>query len=303
MRFASVIDKAKQVLSVVISFMIPFVTYYKANKKVLARIQRIDDDKALSDDFQYVGSNEGHKLETIQVYFDKTIESKKSLEEKSRAILLSITVATSLIFGLLTIVLGQSFATFNSGVRWFIVILGSLSIVYMVSGAWLALRVLSGRIQIYQLYPDEEKTINETEKCKNLAVLTEQNSNMNIIRGNNIYTCYISTINSLILLCILFISLSVSSVFGHNTEDSKATDLGQVITQIKHSQSSLESIYSNIVSIKNAREEEKSQLRSAFAESIDKIKKIGEELEDLKRKNAEYQALIDKAKNHQRRKP
>lgn len=296
MRLTDLKDRVRHTFSNVAFFIFPAIGYTIFKNKIIKRINKIDNDEALEADFQYVGSIEGYKLEVIQNYFNKTLDVKKSLEEKSRAIILSIVFSASVIFGLLTIIFGQSFTEIDGKIRLAIIIIGLYTIINMVAGAVLALTMLSGKIQIYQLYPEDEKNITEDKKCRMLALFTEQNANMNLIRNNNIYASYTSIVWSLISLCLLFILLCYTAFSKHDIITVKQPNNQQVIDQIKSTQISINGIYNNIESSKQIRESENAQLISVFSKLIDAIDRVEKQLEDLSKKHLESQLLKNKTK-------
>jgi hypothetical protein len=79
-----------------ILFFIPYIEYWMANRKIVGRIDRIDNEVPSETDWQYVSSPDHYELELIQKYYNKTLAIKESLEEKIRAILVSITLAATL---------------------------------------------------------------------------------------------------------------------------------------------------------------------------------------------------------------
>jgi hypothetical protein len=250
---------------------------------------RIEDNNALPGDFLYIHPSASHQFYVIQKHFDNTLDIKDSLEEKSRAILFSITVSITLILGLLTIILGQSFATFNVLSKFFIMIFGLLSLICMVIGVILTVDVLSEKNRVYQLSPDDDNRVDDIEKRKKLALYVEQNTNMNIIRSNTVFASYTVIRTSIVLLCFLFLSLCVASLLDNNMSTKKDTDISKITDQIKNTRDSLESIFKRIELINKDRESEKMQLISIFSKSIEGIDKIGKELEELRKKNVKDQ--------------
>jgi len=220
----------------------PYYEYISKSKKVLARIKEIDSGN-YNNNLQYVERLDGFKEADILRFYDRTLEIKKSLEEKSKSILLSITVAITLIIGLITILLNHD--KFSSGsqlLTYIIFFIGLISVMYMIIGAIMSLKLLSGRIQVYQLFP-VDTALEEVEKVKLIAINTEQNTNMNVIRSNIVYIAHKSIINSLICLIILFLLFSVNLIAGNQNkaDDYKKlkSDVAQMSSQVKCIESNL----------------------------------------------------------------
>lgn len=197
-----------------------------------------------SDNLQYVERLDGFKETDILSFYDRTLEIKKSLEEKSKSILLSITVAITLIIGLITIFSNHNNFSSNPQLLTFIIFfVGLISVTYMVIGAVMTLKLLSDRIQLYQLFP-VDTALGEAEKVKLIAINTEQNVNMNIIRSNIVYIAHKSIINSLICLLILLLLFSVNLIFGNQ---NKADDYNKLKADVAQISSKVKGIESNLM--------------------------------------------------------
>lgn len=221
----------------------PYYEYIAKSKKVLARIKEIDDGN-YNNNLQYVERLDGFKEADILRFYDRTLEIKKSLEEKSKSILLSITVAITLIIGLITILLNHDKLSSGSQLLTYIIFfIGLISVMYMIIGAIMSLKLLSGRIQVYQLFP-VDTALEETEKVKLIAINTEQNTNMNVIRSNIVYIAYKSIINSLICLLILFLLFSVNLIAGNQ---NKADDYNKLKADVAQMSSQVKGIESNLM--------------------------------------------------------
>jgi hypothetical protein len=241
MRFLS---KLRTLGSQLLYYIFPFYEYYSKSKKIWVRIKAIDKGN-YDNNLQYVERLEGFKEEDILKFFDRTLEIKKSLEEKSKSILLSMTVAITLIIGLITIFLNHDkffYGTKFTFITYFIFIIGFVSVLYMIIGAIMSLQLLSGKIQEYQLFPVDLFS-NETEKIKRIAINTEQNANMNIIRSNIVYTAYKFIIYSLVCLCIFSLVLlsNINLIANNQNKDDDYNKLkdevGRFSSQIKYIES------------------------------------------------------------------
>ena len=273
----------------------PIGRYTLSNKKVYQRIRKIDSGDFEDNDLHYVESKSGHKFEDLKKYYENSLENKKSLEDKSKVSLLSITLSTSLITGLLTVVLHQSYDTIEGYKNIIVLSMGIISISHMIVAAVLSLIMLSGKIVIYQMYPSDEN-LSDIEKCELLAVLTEQNTNMNVVRNNNLYTSYMSIVNSLVWLCGLFIVLSIYAVFSGKGNDVLTSDLDVAIKEMKQNNNVYDQILENFEKISTSQKEDQLKVSQLIMSSKHLIEKAELGIQKIQRINRKTKTL--KETNH-----
>ncbi len=218
----------------------PYHEYTSKSKKVWARIEEIDNGN-YNNNLQYVERLDGFKETEILSFYDCTLEVKKSLEEKAKSILFSVTVAITLMTTIFS-----NHDKFSSGpqlLTHIMLFMGIISVLYMVISAVMTLQLLSDKIQLYQLFP-VDTALEEAEKVKLIAINTEQNVNMNIIRSNTVYIAHKSIINSLICLLILLLLFNINLTFGNQ---NKADDYNKLKADVAQISSKVKGIESNLM--------------------------------------------------------
>lgn len=90
-----------------------------------------------------------------------------------------------------------------------------LVIIHINISGILALLVIGNKNQVYQLIPEDSK-LDDKEKANFLAINTEQNANLNIIRQNYVYSSFRHLIYSIILLSFIFIFITFT--FNNNVQ-------------------------------------------------------------------------------------
>ena len=152
-------------------------------------------------------------LEEVQEFYNKTLNQKKSLEDKATAGIIGVTIAVSLVTGLASLPFSMGEAQLDSTIlRVLILVFGLISLVYMSMSAWLSLVVLGEKNIVYQLSPKNMR-LPENEKLRQIALNTEQNVNLNIVRNNYIYATYRSIFYAIISLGMMFVLIAVGAFF------------------------------------------------------------------------------------------
>jgi hypothetical protein len=99
----------------------------------------------------------------------------------------------------------DGFSELNSYIKVVTFFVAALSIIFMIFAAFYAMKTISGKITVYQLFPEDiAGASNEDEKKESVAICAELNSIMNIIRQNLMSVSYHCIVNSLVLVAVLF---------------------------------------------------------------------------------------------------
>lgn len=210
----------KQLLKKFIEILFPIVRFISANRKINKRISSIDKGE-YTNNLLYINDFQKYSYDEISPFFEKTIEIKKTLEDKAKISAVGITIATSIIVGLSGLLLNlnidiKQLTIFNI----ILVMLCVLVILYINISGILALLVIGNKNKVYQLFPEDCK-LKKKEQAKYLAIYTEQNANLNIIRQNYVYSSFIHLIYSVVILSFIFILVT----FDFNGKDNTKIDL------------------------------------------------------------------------------
>ena len=84
--------RVKTIVANLFYTMFPFFEMAGANKKLIARVKEIEIGENLEHNIQYMKCYEKLPLAEIEKFFEKTLNVKKSLEEKLKVSLFSVTV-------------------------------------------------------------------------------------------------------------------------------------------------------------------------------------------------------------------
>lgn len=210
----------KRLLFKIAEIFFPLYIFISSNKKINDRIKSIDAGK-YDDNFLYIDDYQKYNLEEISPFYNKTLETKKTLEDKAKISAVGITISTSIIVGLSGLLLNLNIDINQLNiVNIILIILCVLVIIHINISGIIALLVIGNKNRVYQLFPEDSK-LDEKEKANWLAIYTEQNTNLNIIRQNYVYTSFRHLIYSIILLSLIFIFVT----FKFNNNDQVKVDL------------------------------------------------------------------------------
>ena len=210
----------KKLLFKIVEIFLPLYIFLSSNKKINDRIKSIDEGK-YEDNLLYIDDYQKYDLEEILPFYNKTLEKKKTLEDKAKISAVGITISTSIIVGLTGLLLNLNIDINQLNViNIILIILCMLVIIHINISGILALLVIGNKNRVYQLFPEDSK-LNDKEKANRLAIYTEQNVNLNIIRHNYVYSSFRHLIYSIILLSLIFISVT----FNFNNNDHAKVDL------------------------------------------------------------------------------
>jgi hypothetical protein len=290
----------RRVKTIVVNFiytMFPFFEMAGANKKLIARVKEIENGNNLEHNIQYMYCYEKLPLEEIEKFFEKTLNVKKSLEEKLKVSLFSVTVGITLLTSMIGFLYQDGFSDLNSYIRAVTFFVAALSIIFMIFAAFYAIKTISGKITVYQLFPEDiARASTEDEKKKSVAICAELNSIMNIIRQNLMSVSYHCIVNSLVLVAVLFFPLGISSFYVNH----KNPVLEKIESELMDSKRNLSSIQSDLNSFKTSTTDSQSTIFSSIQSInnslIDTIKSNKEIESKIVLTNKELTALKDELK-------
>jgi hypothetical protein len=186
--------------------VLPFGVVYCANRKIKKQSEEIEKNPSANP------SPSNISIEVIKEIYESTISAKSILEDKLKQNIASITIASSLIIGLLAL-LGSGAAHLRYGYfAWVIYCVASLTLLYMVIAGYISISTLAGKNIVHRLSIDE-LTLTENERKDKYFIYNRLNTNLNLSRNNYLFASYLCMRNALIFLMILFfiIALPISN--------------------------------------------------------------------------------------------
>ncbi len=210
----------KNFLKRLFDILFPILRFISANRKINKRIAAIDN-KQYENNFLYIGDYQKYSYEEILPFYQKTIEIKKTLEDKAKISAVGITISTSIIVGLSGLLLNLNIDVKQlNAINILLIILCVIVIVHINISGILALFVIGNKNKIYQLFPEDSK-LSKKKQANCLSIFTEQNTNLNIIRQNYVYSSFLHLIYSVLMLSLIF----VLATFNFNGGRNKSVDL------------------------------------------------------------------------------
>jgi hypothetical protein len=153
--------------------------------------------------FEYMSGWDALTVDEVQEFYSTSLEHKKSLESKAQISIIGLTIAVSLMIGIGGSLLGNEVLS-TSQLQSCVIAFGIISLSYFIMSGCMSLEVLGSKNIVYQLFPREMR-LPEKEKIEKIALNTELNVYLNIIRNNYVYCAYRSIIYAVISLGIMFI--------------------------------------------------------------------------------------------------
>lgn len=191
---------------------------FKAINEKIDKLGKSTDDEPYS--YEYASNNLNIEDKILLDTLNDTIEKKKILEDKAKSTLIAITISTTLIANILKFI--QDMTGNSVFVVVMLLVIGFLSLLYMITAGLLSLYCISELNSIAVMYP-EDYLLPEQEKKTQMADNIEYNYLNNLKRNNLMSTSYNCIIVSLLLLIIFFIISSIVAVgigFSNQNENS-----------------------------------------------------------------------------------
>ena len=183
----------------------PFIPNHKDAKKLSQREEKLKEINQFSSKLEEEYSDVVKQInrEKLTNLYIKTFDSKEKLENKAKAMTLSITVSVTLVLNLSNIIINIYESIPIVYIRACYAVLGIIAIGEMIMAALLSAQVFLKEITIYVVDETKDNVIFEYKKCIILNRLS------NLKRSNYIYTAYENLRNSLVILLFFFVSLIV----------------------------------------------------------------------------------------------
>jgi hypothetical protein len=200
--------------------------------------------------------------------------------------LFSVTVGITLLTSMIGFLYQDGFSELNSYIRGITFFTATLSVTFMIFSAVYAIKTISGKITVYQLFPEDLVVAStEDENKESIAICAELNSLMNIVRQNFMSVSYHCIVNSLVLVAILFFTLGVSSFYVNHRDKSYEEIKNEIdLTQKKLSliQSDLSSFKTNTASQQTSIFSSIQDINNLIVDNIQHSKEVEERIYETK---------------------
>lgn len=207
-------------LKPILQLLFPWCNSVRANKKIKKKIREIETIRNI-DNLDYMKGFNALPLEDVEKFFEKTLEVKKSLEDKLKTSLFSVTIGITVLTSAITFLFNDSISSLSVTHKGVIFFTGSVAIIYMILAGIFAIKTISGFISVYQLFPEDIAEKNDAVKKESVAICAELNSLSNIIRQNLMNVSFHCIINSLFVIVIFFFLVGGSSFIIKNKADQQ----------------------------------------------------------------------------------
>lgn len=252
----------KKFLSSIPRILFPLCIFLSANKKINKRISAIKKEE-FNDNLKYIKNYQEYTFDEISPFYEKTIETKKTLEDKAKISVIGISLSITIVVVLLSILLDLKININELKISNIIlIVLCMIVIIYINISGILALLVIGNRSGVYQLSP-EDSQLDLEKRAEYLAICTEQNTNLNLIRQNYVYSSFLHLIYSVVILSLLFIFVT----FNFNGNNQTQIDILKLSKDV-----------SNIVNQDSVLKHNLNIRINAFNNKLDSLKKTIEKI-------------------------
>lgn len=214
-------------------FICPYIENYNYKKRMTKKINDIENKTS---PLSYMTDYKKLTWSEMEIFHSETLENKKSLEDKAKTSLFSISIIVTLIVSFIDLL----FKIQNFRVLSLFLVL--IALVNLLLAGKMAFDVIGNLNVYYKLFPSD---LYKKKKIKKeiLAYETEKNVNYNIMRNNHIYLSYKSIMISLI--AVSFIGFHY--MFDKALTPAKPDTQTEILEQLKKDNSQLHSDFNNLI--------------------------------------------------------
>jgi hypothetical protein len=260
-----------------IKILLPWYHAGKANNKIKERIKSIEEGDFVNN-IDYMKDYEKLSFKDLEVFFNKTMDVKKSLEDKLKTSLFSVTIGITVLTSAISFLFNDGIASINVLYKGMIFFLGSLAIIYMILAGVFAIKTISGFISVYQLFP-EDMSLPIQERKEAIAISAELNSLSNLIRQNLMNASYHCIINSLFIITVFFFLIGFASF----AEKTKREDSINVEVTIQPNQKNIDLLYSKMYQDNESKQRSLESIKSELEKQNSYIQSIDQKIINLKK--------------------
>lgn len=175
----------------------------KLNKKI-EDITKYDSEDIYEYSCEFIKFDKFSKKDHVEKEYNKSIERIKQFEEKAKTNLVAISIAVTIMFGLIKPINEMYEKYTNVWIKVILSIISILLVFFMLYAGITALKVLMEKNIVYKISV-KELQLNDESLKKVYGMDAELNEISNVVRNNYINTSYKCIRNALILLSVIFI--------------------------------------------------------------------------------------------------
>lgn len=187
-------------------FMFPFVSAIYANSIINNKLKKEDFLPQLDKNCDLANI----EIADLKKHYDKTFESKNSLESKAQNGIFSLTIVITLIFSIIGLK-KDLFTTLPNNIKYLIMALAITTLIYFLIGGFINLHLLIGKNEMsFITWQGECYNWENSESEKEyICEAIERNIMRNQIRHNWITCAYGCVIMGMLLLIALFVLIFI----------------------------------------------------------------------------------------------
>ncbi|KJD42683.1 hypothetical protein [Paenibacillus terrae] len=229
------LDKLKYLLY----YLFPFFENYFYKKKMMKKIKDTDNK---SIPLSYMDGYEKLSIVEMDKLHSKSFEYKKSLEDKAKTSLFSVSISITLIVSFIDLIFRIEYF------RTLAMLLVVVAFTNLILAGKMAFDVIGNLNVFSDLFPSDFH-LKKKDKKELLAYATESNVNYNIIRNNHVYLSYKSIMVSLVAIALVGILYMVGKGMSSSKPDIQTEVLLHMNTNSQQTLSSLNDIADNFEKI------------------------------------------------------
>jgi len=267
--------------------LFPLYKTKKANDRIFKDIEELQQLDRLTPNGSYMGNYITLSVCDARIFLEKTLDKKKSLEDKAKTNVFGVTIAVTLVTGLSKVLIDWNSLNYPIVFKMILFLIAFYVLIQMILAGLSSIKIIGDIIIQYELFPDDVN-LPDNDLLDLIALDTEINVKYNTIRNNYLSSSYESLKKSLIGLLILFIIITFPfNIFVNNNslqQDKMHTD----IINIQHQQMELEK---RVELLKDTQITQSSKIND-----IEKISKIEQQIKVLNQEISEMKSSISDIK-------
>ena len=201
-----------------IKLLFPWLHSSHANRKVFEKIEKIKKGD-IKDNLDYMNGFSSLTTKDVKEFYEQTLDVKKSLEDKLKTSLFSVTIGITVLTSAVTLLFNDGVSSLDAMIKGIIFFTGSVAIIYMILAGIFAIKTISGFISVFQLFPQDIANASDDTIKESIAICSELNSLSNIVRQNLMSVSFHCIINSLFVITLFFFLIGGASFIPGNKTD------------------------------------------------------------------------------------
>jgi len=188
-------------VKIICSFILPFIPTIYANRKISKKLKNENIDLKLNENYSLTNI----EFNNLRTHYDKTFETKNSLESKAQNGIFSLTIVITIIFSIMG--LKKEFLTnIPENIKLIVIVISITLLIYFLIGGFINLYLLIGKNEMsFITWQGECYNWENGDKKEYICEAIERNILRNQIRHNCINCAYRCVIMGILLLIALFV--------------------------------------------------------------------------------------------------